>query len=53
MLFRFSTYSEATHWYLFRPLPGFSGATAAALVREGRAGEAAEHLDGVDAGIFA
>lgn len=53
ILFRFSTYSEATHWYLSRSLPGFGGATAAALVREGRAEEVAEYLDGLDAGIFA
>lgn len=49
---RFSTYSEATHWYLFRSLPGFGGATAATLVREGRAKEVDEYMEAADAGVF-
>lgn len=53
IMHRFSTYSEATAWYLSRPLPGFGGATAASLVREGRAQEVNEYLEGVDAGVFA
>jgi hypothetical protein len=52
IMHRFSSYSEATAWYRSRPLPGFGGATAAALVREGRAQEVIEYLEGVDAGIF-
>lgn len=53
VMHRFSTYSEAAAWYLSRPLPGFGGATAATLVREGRVQEVHDYIEGVDAGVFA
>ena len=50
---RFGSLLIAYAWIRSVPLPGFSGATAMALVQEGRADEVLEYIDGVDAGVFA
>ena len=40
-------------WYRSEPLSGFGGATAMALVAEGRAHEVLATIDAVDAGVHA
>ena len=50
---RFGSGMMAFAWYRSEPLPGFSGATAMALVQQGRASEVLEYIDAVDAGVFA
>ena len=50
---RFSTYSEAAHWYLSGSLAVFGGATAADLVREGHSQKVLDYLEAVAAGMFA
>lgn len=50
---RFGSALMAYAWYRSEPLPGFSGATAMALVQQGRADEVLEYIDAVDAGVFA
>ncbi len=40
-------------WFRAEPLPGFAGATAALLLREGRAEHVHAHLDRVAAGGYA
>ena len=40
-------------WFRAEPLPGFGGATAGLLLREGRADHVHAHLDRVAAGGFA
>ncbi|NJB89499.1 uncharacterized protein (DUF2384 family) [Sphingopyxis italica] len=50
---RFGSELMAYAWYRSEPLPGFSGQTAMQLVREGRADEVLEYIDGVDAGVYA
>ena len=36
-----------------KSLPGFGGRTAMQLAQEGKAGHVLEHVDAVDAGVFA
>ena len=50
---RFGSALMAYAWYRSEPLAGFSGATAMALVQQGRAGDVLEYIDAVDAGVFA
>lgn len=50
---RFGSALMAYAWYRSEPLAGFSGATAMALVQQGRASEVLEYIDAVDAGVFA
>lgn len=50
---RFGSELMAYAWYRSEPLSGFSGQTAMQLVREGRADEVLEYIDGVDAGVYA
>lgn len=50
---RFGSGMMAFAWYRSEPLPGFSGATAMALVQQGKASEVLEYIDAVDAGVFA
>lgn len=39
-------------WYRSEPLSGFSGQTAMALVRDGRADDVLDYIDAIDAGVF-
>jgi Protein of unknown function (DUF2384) len=50
---RFGSALMAYAWYRSEPLSGFSGQTAMQLVREGRAGEVLDYIDGGDAGVHA
>jgi len=50
---RFGSVQSAREWYETKPLLGFSGATAAQLVRAGRAEEVLAYIDAVDRGIHA
>lgn len=50
---RFGSPLMAYAWFRSEPLPGFSGQTAMALLRDGRAGEVLDYIDAVDAGIHA
>ena len=50
---RFRAELMAYAWYRSEPLPGFSGQAAMQLVRAGRAAEALDYVDAVDAGVFA
>ena len=50
---RFGSALAAYAWYRSEPLAGFDGATAMALVGEGRAHEVMAYLDAVDAGVHA
>lgn len=50
---RFGSELIAYAWYRSEPLAGFSGQTAMALVREGRALDVLDYIDAVDAGVYA
>jgi hypothetical protein len=50
---RFGSALMAYAWYRSEPLPGFAGATAMQLVRDGRADDVLEYIDAVDAGVHA
>jgi len=50
---RFGSALMAYPWHRSEPLPGFSGQTAMQLVRRGRAKEALDDIDAVDAGVHA
>jgi hypothetical protein len=50
---RFATPELAWRWYQTKPLPGFSGLTAAQLVEAGRGREVLEYIEAVDAGVYA
>lgn len=44
---------DADRWFRSEPLPGFDGATADQLVREGRAEDVHAYLDRIAAGGYA
>ncbi len=44
---------DADRWFRSEPLPGFDGATADKLVREGRAEDVHAYLDRIMAGGYA
>lgn len=48
---RFEEPALAHAWFEERPLPGFSGATAAQLVAAGRGQEVLDYIAAVDAGV--
>lgn len=50
---RFGSELIAYAWYRSEPLAGFSGQTAMALVRQGRADDVLDYIDAVDAGVYA
>lgn len=50
---RFGSALIAYAWYRSEALPGFSGLTAMQLVRSGRAEDALDYIDAIDAGVHA
>lgn len=50
---RFGSEILAYAWYRSQPMPGFSGRTAMHLAREGKAQQVLDHIDAVDAGVYA
>jgi hypothetical protein len=50
---RFGSAELAREWYIGRPLPGFSGKTAAQLVQDGRGEEVVKFVQAVNAGVHA
>ena len=50
---RFRSRQLAYAWYRAEPLTGFSGQTAMALVKHGRADEVLKYIDALDCGIHA
>lgn len=50
---RFGSWRAAIAWFVWAPLPGFGGASARNLIKQGRAEDVLEYFEAVDAGISA